>query len=137
MKTSFFILFLILLFGGVASAQSNAIVVFDERTNMRSVELLNSPNKISDCKADKANGIITDVEFDIESKITGLRLKSKYRKRVLILYFWFPEEAYLRLKEKESTKLTSLIKKSNRVSISFYTCGSKAQADFVDSIFRL
>ena len=83
-------------------SRSTAIAVFDEQGSMRSVEFLNPPNQVSDCKGSRVSGTIRDVEFDAAGRITGLRLKAAFNRKPLTLYLWFPEEAYVRLKATDS-----------------------------------
>ena len=129
----------LLFFTSTGFAQSKAIAVFDENKNMRSVESLISPENINsdECKRLTATGIVFDVSFDVEEKIIFFRLTTKYKGKWTKLYFYLPSEAYSRLRKDEAKKLTTLIKKGNKIKLIHFSCGLKATSDEVDSIFRL
>jgi hypothetical protein len=137
MKQILLLTFLVLISFSAVKAQTNPIVFFDENKNMMSVQLLNEPTDMFDCLRRTYTGTISNVGFDVDGKIVFLGLKTIYKKKLENLYFYLPDEAYSRLKEKEANKLTTLVKKNNRVKLVTYTCGEKATATFVDSIARL
>ncbi len=128
-----------LFFISTGFAQSKAIAVFDENKNMRPVESLIPPENINgdECKRLVATGSIFDVSFDVEEKIIFFRLATKYKGKSAKLYFCLPSEAYSRLRKDEATKLTTLIKKGNKIKLIHFSCGLKATSDEVDSIYLL
>jgi hypothetical protein len=135
----FLLIIIVTLLTSIVFAQSKAVAVFDENKSMKSVEALIQSENINndECKRLTTIGKVFDVSFNIDGKILHFRLATKYKGKLVKLYFYLPSEAYSRLRKTESNKLTTLIKKGNRIKLIHYSCGTKATSDEVDSIFRL